>query len=109
MNNGTPTDLSPIAEGEDFSASRIGSVQATELVAENETPFSEPGRTGGAGNGVESEEEDSERQQPVPPQAQQVQVVFKAVVSGAGAERTTCAQTSNKLKRMASGFFTVES
>jgi hypothetical protein len=98
---------SPVAADEASSASGIGRVHATEVVAENKAPSSKPVRVGGAGSGVEPEEEDSERQQPFPPQAQQVQVAFKSVV-GTGAERTTGAQTSNRLNRMASGVFTEE-
>jgi hypothetical protein len=75
-------------------------------VAENEIPFSKPVRTGEAGTGAESEEEDSARQQPDPPQPQQLQLAACAFAFGAGPEKATGAQTSTKLNRMASAFFT---
>lgn len=110
MNSGTPVDFSkPLAEEEGFSASTPGSVQAAKLVAEKEIPFSKPVRTGGDEIGLESEEEDSERQQQLTlAQAQQSQIAACAFAVNAGPENAAGSRMSNRVKRMASVFFTEE-
>lgn len=108
MKSGTPAHLSrSIAEENGTVASTTGKSQATAIVAGKNAPSSMPDRAGGgAGTDVEGEEEDSEKQQPVPPQAQQVQGEFESPVIEVGAARLTCAQTSKRLNRMTNGFFT---
>lgn len=108
MKSGTPAELSrSVAEEKALVASTTGKSQATAVVAGKEAPISKPDRAGGgAGSVVEGEEEDSERQHPVPPQAQQVQGLFESAVIGVGAAKITCAQTSNRLNRRANDFFT---